>query len=279
MREEDGRGSAEVALPSPAPDVDRGRKRERARSETAHQPDEDNFIIALERRTSRSVSTVASARSAAPGSLADSSSEDSVLEVSDVGDAQVEDSKVEDQHRAQFATAIVYNAEDETKARSSRRRNIRRHGPLTIVQRERVRIMRMLGSCDGCRRRRVACHPNHHNTTWDQARVRYIAMESVRFAAMPRAEDKTDAGSSRQPVDQWNTGSHASRGLNEILGAAEEEKAGLMRKMGACPNCQERRIDVSTVPSYHFSPGSWRPTITSPVPSKPPWDELGRTQI
>ncbi|KAK2073753.1 hypothetical protein P8C59_008004 [Phyllachora maydis] len=54
-------------------------------------------------------------------------------------------------------------------ARGTRRRT----GPLSALQRERAALIRKLGACPDCRRRRVACHPNHHNMTWEDAAAKY----------------------------------------------------------------------------------------------------------
>lgn len=54
------------------------------------------------------------------------------------------------------------------------RRQIRRIGPLSAAQRTRVAIMRKLGACPDCRSRRVACHPSHHDMTWEEVTERYM---------------------------------------------------------------------------------------------------------
>ncbi|KAK4212894.1 hypothetical protein QBC37DRAFT_183313 [Rhypophila decipiens] len=33
--------------------------------------------------------------------------------------------------------------------------------------------MRKIGACDDCRTRRVACHPNHHQMTWEEAERKF----------------------------------------------------------------------------------------------------------
>ncbi|KAI7781874.1 hypothetical protein LA080_014055 [Diaporthe eres] len=55
----------------------------------------------------------------------------------------------------------------------TRRANRRRTGPLSADQREKAAIIRKLGACPDCRRRRVACNPGHHNMSWDEAKRRY----------------------------------------------------------------------------------------------------------
>ncbi|KAB5584754.1 hypothetical protein GE09DRAFT_1227 [Coniochaeta sp. 2T2.1] len=52
---------------------------------------------------------------------------------------------------------------------SSRRARRGRTGPLSAQQRERAALIRKLGSCFDCRRKRVACQPSHHGMTWEDA--------------------------------------------------------------------------------------------------------------
>lgn len=50
-----------------------------------------------------------------------------------------------------------------------KRPNRRRTGPLSPEQREKAAIIRKMGACEDCRRRRVGCQPQHHNMTWKEA--------------------------------------------------------------------------------------------------------------
>ncbi|KAL1865423.1 hypothetical protein VTK73DRAFT_5253 [Phialemonium thermophilum] len=71
---------------------------------------------------------------------------------------------------AQAAFSVKAAAEGAVAIRRASRR---RTGPLSAVQRERAALIRKLGACADCRRRRVACHPNHHNMTWEDAAKKY----------------------------------------------------------------------------------------------------------
>lgn len=51
--------------------------------------------------------------------------------------------------------------------------NRRRTGPLNPEQREKAAIIRKMGACDDCRRRRVGCQPEHHSMTWKEAVERF----------------------------------------------------------------------------------------------------------
>ncbi|RDA95506.1 hypothetical protein CP533_5479 [Ophiocordyceps camponoti-saundersi (nom. inval.)] len=59
------------------------------------------------------------------------------------------------------------SVEDGPDVSNSRRTSRRRTGPLSQQSRERAALIRKLGACADCRRRRVACHPSHHNLTWE----------------------------------------------------------------------------------------------------------------
>ncbi|KAK3330109.1 hypothetical protein B0H66DRAFT_46038 [Apodospora peruviana] len=72
-----------------------------------------------------------------------------------------------------FASQAVFSVRDGSDVVAQRRASRRRTGPLSAVQRERAALIRKLGACADCRRRRVACHPNHHNMTWEDAKRKY----------------------------------------------------------------------------------------------------------
>ncbi|RYP06156.1 hypothetical protein DL765_009602 [Monosporascus sp. GIB2] len=67
----------------------------------------------------------------------------------------------------------IFSVKDGTEISSNRRASRRRTGPLSAQQREKAALIRKLGACADCRRRRVACHPNHHNMTWEEAVRKY----------------------------------------------------------------------------------------------------------
>ncbi|KAG8159510.1 hypothetical protein KVR01_010147 [Diaporthe batatas] len=57
----------------------------------------------------------------------------------------------------------------------NKRANRRRTGPLTPEQRQRAAIIRRMGACADCRRRRVACNPLHHQSraSWEELEKKY----------------------------------------------------------------------------------------------------------
>ncbi|VUC30012.1 unnamed protein product [Clonostachys rosea] len=61
----------------------------------------------------------------------------------------------------------IFSLKDGTDVSNSRRTSRRRTGPLSQQSRERAALIRKLGACSDCRRRRVACKPSHHNMTWE----------------------------------------------------------------------------------------------------------------
>ncbi|KAK4141837.1 uncharacterized protein C8A04DRAFT_30528 [Dichotomopilus funicola] len=83
------------------------------------------------------------------------------------------------------STQAVFSARDGTNVAPQRRASRRRTGPLTAVQRERAHLIRKMGACPDCRRRRVACHPNHHNMTWEDAAKRFRSHEPSTQALSP----------------------------------------------------------------------------------------------
>ncbi|CAM1510136.1 Fc.00g004710.m01.CDS01 [Cosmosporella sp. VM-42] len=61
----------------------------------------------------------------------------------------------------------IFSVKDGSDVSNNRRTSRRRTGPLSQQSRERAALIRKLGACNDCRRRRVACHPSHHNMTWE----------------------------------------------------------------------------------------------------------------
>lgn len=55
-----------------------------------------------------------------------------------------------------FAAQAIFSARDGSDVAPQRRASRRRTGPLTAVQRERAHLIRKMGACPDCRRRRVA---------------------------------------------------------------------------------------------------------------------------
>jgi hypothetical protein len=55
-----------------------------------------------------------------------------------------------------FPNQAIFSARDGSNVGPQRRASRRRTGPLTAVQRERAHLIRKMGACPDCRRRRVA---------------------------------------------------------------------------------------------------------------------------
>lgn len=88
-----------------------------------------------------------------------------------------------------YPSQAAFSSREGTDTASNRRPSRRRTGPLSASQREKAALIRKLGACNDCRRRRVACHPNHHNMSWEDAVRKYknhiSAQEYVPLAGRP----------------------------------------------------------------------------------------------
>jgi hypothetical protein len=60
-----------------------------------------------------------------------------------------------------FAAHAVFSARDGSNVGPQRRASRRRTGPLTAIQRDRAHLIRKMGACPDCRRRRVAVSPRY----------------------------------------------------------------------------------------------------------------------
>ncbi|KAM5342854.1 hypothetical protein ACJ41O_013820 [Fusarium nematophilum] len=67
----------------------------------------------------------------------------------------------------------IFSIKDGSDVSNNRRTSRRRTGPLSQQSRERAALIRKLGACNDCRRRRVACHPSHHNMTWEDVVAKF----------------------------------------------------------------------------------------------------------
>ncbi|KAB5566983.1 hypothetical protein GE09DRAFT_1219230 [Coniochaeta sp. 2T2.1] len=75
-------------------------------------------------------------------------------------------SSVSPGHAPKLTDLIRQDTEDFDSSHRVRRG---RTGPLSALQRERAALIRKLGSCSDCKRKRVACQPSHHRMTWEDA--------------------------------------------------------------------------------------------------------------
>lgn len=92
---------------------------------------------------------------------------------------------------------------------ASRRASRRRTGPLSAESRERAGVIRRLGACPDCRRRRVACHPSHKGLSWSEARGQAgSTSESLRELA------PVSPGTSFRPVNAAHSDAHEQMELD-----------------------------------------------------------------
>ncbi|KAI0473846.1 hypothetical protein GGR56DRAFT_552525 [Xylariaceae sp. FL0804] len=130
----------------------------------------------------------------------------------------------------------IFSIKDGSEISGARRASRRRTGPLSAQQREKAALIRKLGACGDCRRRRVACHPNHHNMSWEDAVRKYRSSSPLQDLAPL-------VGRPLSPVQQ-----HA--------------RAGLAR------DPQEMDVDSSPpTPQAQTTPG--RTPLRTPLPSGP----------
>jgi hypothetical protein len=136
-----------------------------------------------------------------------------------------------------FAAQAVFSARDGSNVTPQRRASRRRTGPLTAVQRERAHLIRKMGACPDCRRRRVACHPNHHNMTWEDAAKRFRSHEA------------------------------SSQGLSPIIGP--QISPAPLNTRGSFSQ-DSRDMDIDTSPTQqHSQPPLSESRIRTPLPSGP----------
>lgn len=77
-----------------------------------------------------------------------------------------------------FATQAVFSARDGSNVATQRRASRRRTGPLTAVQRERAHLIRKMGACGDCRRRRVAVSAGSPASRCLVCRLTYLPVPS-----------------------------------------------------------------------------------------------------
>lgn len=65
---------------------------------------------------------------------------------------------------------VAFPMNEASERGASRKASRRRTGPLSAESRERAGVIRKVGACPDCRRRRVACDPSHRGLSWDEAR-------------------------------------------------------------------------------------------------------------
>ncbi|KAK7413583.1 hypothetical protein QQX98_007518 [Neonectria punicea] len=101
----------------------------------------------------------------------------------------------------------IFSVKDGSDVSNNRRTSRRRTGPLSQQSRERAALIRKLGACNDCRRRRVACHPSHHNLTWEDVVSKFHRSHSPTIqdiapslAAAARPLSPTPNMGSAQPI-------------------------------------------------------------------------------
>ncbi|KAJ6785390.1 hypothetical protein PWT90_04548 [Aphanocladium album] len=98
----------------------------------------------------------------------------------------------------------IFSIKDGSDVSNNRRASRRRTGPLSQQSRERAALIRKLGACPDCRRRRVACHPSHHDMTWEDVvnkfhRSHSPTMQDVVPSSMPAGGSTSPVATMREP--------------------------------------------------------------------------------
>lgn len=166
----------------------------------------------------------------------------------------------------------IFSLKDGSDVSNSRRTSRRRTGPLSQQSRERAALIRKLGACVDCRRRRVAvshshgpdrpasyaaeadpvllalqCHPSHHNMTWEDV--------VTKFHHRPHSPAVQDIAPSLP----------AGRPLSPATSLSTAQPV-------FTHDPQEMDLDASSTPAHHHQPG--RPPLSearirTPLPTGP----------
>ncbi|KAF6818153.1 hypothetical protein CSOJ01_02034 [Colletotrichum sojae] len=140
----------------------------------------------------------------------------------------------------------IFHVKDGSDVSNRVRASRRRTGPLSQQQREKAALIRKLGACHDCRRRRVACHPSHHNMTWEDAVRKYHRSHS------PTIQDIAPSLSAQRPL------SPAPVLSNNVKPMFTQDPSDVMD------------IDSDTPPGQHRQSQSRTPLPSGPRLDKPP---------
>ncbi|TQN67721.1 hypothetical protein CSHISOI_07763 [Colletotrichum shisoi] len=138
----------------------------------------------------------------------------------------------------------IFHVKDGSDVSNRVRASRRRTGPLSQQQREKAALIRKLGACNDCRRRRVACHPSHHNMTWEDAVRKYHRSRS------PTIQDIAPSMSAQRPLSPAPV-------MNNVKSMYAQDP-------------QEMDIDSPTPPGQHRLSES---RIRTPLPTGPRLDK------
>lgn len=149
--------------------------------------------------------------------------------------------------RQDTGSSVSTQATTATLASTETNNTSRRTGPLSQQSRERAALIRKLGACVDCRRRRVACHPSHHNMTWEDV--------VTKFHHRPHSPAVQDIAPSLP----------AARPLSPATSLSTAQPV-------FTHDPQEMDLDASSAPSHHHQPG--RPPLSearirTPLPTGP----------
>lgn len=158
---------------------------------------------------------------------------------------------------------------NNSDASQGKRPNRRRTGPLLPEQREKAAIIRKMGACEDCRRRRVGCQPAHHNMSWDAA--------YERFGPDTRSSRKETSPPS--PVGEFplaNVAFVRKRSFQELADAispqlSEQPPSKIRKPLPSAPRLEKTaQVALSLSPDIGGNFGEPGPSTTSPGPVDSP---------
>ncbi|KAL9480432.1 hypothetical protein ACSS6W_005218 [Trichoderma asperelloides] len=149
--------------------------------------------------------------------------------------------------RQDTGSSVSTQATTATLASTETNNTSRRTGPLSQQSRERAALIRKLGACVDCRRRRVACHPSHHNMTWED-----VVSKFHHRPHSPAVQDIAPSLPAGRPLSPATSLSTAQPVFTH--------------------DPQEMDVDAGSAPSHHHQPG--RPPLSearirTPLPTGP----------
>ncbi|UKZ90339.1 uncharacterized protein TrAFT101_005362 [Trichoderma asperellum] len=149
--------------------------------------------------------------------------------------------------RQDTGSSVSTQATTATLASTETNNTSRRTGPLSQQSRERAALIRKLGACVDCRRRRVACHPSHHNMTWED-----VVSKFHHRPHSPAVQDIAPSLPAGRPLSPATSLSTAQPVFTH--------------------DPQEMDVDAGSAPNHHHQPG--RPPLSearirTPLPTGP----------
>lgn len=161
---------------------------------------------------------------------------------------------------------LIFPVNESSERGASRKASRRRTGPLSAASRERAGVIRRVGACSDCRRRRVACDPSHRGLSWDEARKKTgTGSEGLRELA------PVSPSTSFRPVNAIHTDAHDRMELDPspISPESDHQPARTRRPLPTGPRLERTAQAALSLPPVdparaHDQSGQM---ITLPIPT------------